>query len=127
MQLKGVNKVRKEKNYMKQVITYILKEGDGKNFRLNLALSSTQNPNTVISRLLALKNRTLLAGEEPITLVRISTVNNLKSYEHDWKREDGVYKCKDCGVHGVRATPMSKIHPVRTNERFKDCSWKIKK
>lgn len=111
---------------MKDVVTYILKEdGADENFHLVLALSRFKDPEVAIRKLLALRNNTLLPGENPISLVSIRPKKKV-CMEHAWKKVGDKYICVDCKIAGSRVNPMAPIRPVNKDKKYKDCSWKLK-
>lgn len=110
---------------MKHVVTYILKEGQEKEFTFQLNVGKRQDPEIVIRSLLMARNRTRLEGTEQISLVKVVPEFGV-SYRHDWERmDDMTFKCIDCGVRGRRDNPLQVIRPIKKNPIFKDCSWII--
>lgn len=110
---------------MKKVYSCIYKQGEIRG-KINIAVGSFSDPETVLFRLFAFKNKILPQGEEKIELQHVRENKREKSYEHDWKKIGENYVCKDCGIVGKRTDPFHKVIPIRTDKKFINCKWKIK-
>lgn len=110
---------------MKHVVTYCLREGEGKTFQYQLAIGKQQDPEIVIKSLLIARNRTRIQDTEMLFLVDVLPDFGV-SYKHDWEKYEGdLFKCADCGVRGRRDNPLQPIRPLKKNPMFKDCGWAI--